>query len=200
MCQLDDPDDRFLVRLICTGDQQAVALLLQHHGGPVRAHLRRRFPSLRDSEIHDVLVDAVLKLLDTFDPERGRPGGWLLFLANRIAIDVLRKGASRGVMEVPVGDWEFADPTSSPLENLMDHERLDAVHDALDALSPLERGVIQADLDACGTACATRLAECFDTTEGSIYAARRRARLRLLEILGRKWPELWDRDADNDAT
>ena len=92
-----DSEDAALVRLLCESDPQAVELLLQCHGDRVRGYLHRRFPSLDAAETYDILVDAILKLMETFDPQRGSPGGWLVFLAHRAAIDVLRSGRTRGM-------------------------------------------------------------------------------------------------------
>lgn len=178
-----DSEDAALVRLLCESDPQAVELLLQCHGDRVRGYLHRRFPSLDAAETHDILVDAILKLIETFDPQRGSPGGWLVFLAHRAAIDVLRSGRTRGMPQGNLAEVSSPESSETPLDHLVYQERLQEVRAAFASLSDLERAIIEADLDAGEPACAERLAARFDTTEGSIYSARRRARKKLLARL-----------------
>ena len=87
-------DDSQLVQLIREGDDLAVRFVLQLHGPRIQGYLRKRFPSFDDQHVHDVLVDAVLRLVATFDAERGAVGPWLLLLAHRAAVDSLRGGAA----------------------------------------------------------------------------------------------------------
>jgi len=145
--------------------------------------LHRRFPSLDAAEIHDILVDAILRLMETFDPLRGSPAGWLVFLAHRAAIDKLRSPRTSLEPREPLADQPAANGLPTPLEGLIYQERLAEIRAALCSLSDLERAIIEADLDAGEPADAARLAARLGTTTGSIYAARRRARKKLLQRL-----------------
>jgi RNA polymerase sigma factor (sigma-70 family) len=176
-------DDSQLVQLIREGDDLAVRLVLQLHGGRIQGYLRKRFPSFDDQHVHDVLVDAVLRLVATFDPDRGAVGPWLLLLAHRAAVDLLRGGAAQWSTVTLDHQFDVAEGGPSPESQLIDDEQQQLVRQSLQELSRLERAVIEADLDAGTTADAGQLARQHDTSEGSIYAARRRARTKLWKRL-----------------
>ncbi|HVW39138.1 MAG TPA: hypothetical protein VHB99_17605, partial [Pirellulales bacterium] len=72
------------------------------------------------------------------------------------------------------------DERSSPCDHLLRLEFQSAVNQAMSQLSELERAVIEADIDAGKQARAGSLARRLRTTEHSIYAARARARRKLL--------------------
>ncbi len=169
-------DDSRLVQLIGDGDESAVAEVLQHHGGRVTGYLRSRFPSFDDQDRHDVLVDSVMQLVRTFDPARGALGPWLLLLAHQAAVDLLRRGVVSQSTIPLVGDYDVFDRGPTPDTQLLQGEQLQQIRQAMDGLSRLERAVIEADLDVGDTADAATLARQLQTTEGSIYAARQRAK------------------------
>ncbi len=176
-------DDSRLVQLIKEGDDLAVGLVLQLHAGRVQGYLRRRFPSFDDQDLHDVMVDSVLRLVRTFDPERGALGPWLLLLAHQAAVDLLRSGVAHRSTVALGAEHDVIDGSLGPDIQLLQSERLQEVRQALNGLSRLERAVIEADLDAGETADAKTLARQYETTEGSIYAARQRARKKLITLL-----------------
>jgi RNA polymerase sigma factor (sigma-70 family) len=176
-------DDSHLVQLVQEGDDLAVALILQVHGGRVQGYLRKRFPSFDDHDLHDVLVDAVLRLVRTYDADRGALGPWFLLLAHQAAVDLLRRGTTTRATVGLGAEHEVLDGRSSPESQMIGSERLQEVRRALTELSPLERAVIEADLDAGEAADARTLARMHNTSEGSIYAARRRARKKLAALL-----------------
>jgi DNA-directed RNA polymerase specialized sigma24 family protein len=67
------------------------------------------------------------------------------------------------------------------LSQVIAGESLAEVAAAITRLPRLERAVLEADLAAGEAVSAASLAESLHTTEGSIYAARRRARKRLAQ-------------------
>jgi RNA polymerase sigma factor (sigma-70 family) len=184
MADPDVPDDACIIHWMRSGDDRGPRWLLQRHAGRVLDHLRRRFPSFDEQQRHDVLVDALLVVRDTFDPARGTLGGWLVFLAHQQAINRLRGIRSLGV-QVPLDDTALAVVDLPPDARAEQDDQLAGVRSALDQLSPLERRVIDADLEAGMAANARVLARQFGTSERSIYAARTRARRKLSQRLGK---------------
>ena len=88
---------------------------------------------------------------------------------------------------------EPLDTQATPLENMATQERWLDVEEVIRSLSTLEQAVVEADLDEGGAASAEDLANRLHTTPGSVYAARQRARRKLLircpwinEVLGER--------------
>lgn len=180
------PDDRDLVRLWAEGDEdESVRRLLVHHGGRVRAALRKRFPTVRDDHIlFEALNEAARTVFEAYDPEKGAAlATWFLLLASRRVCDLLRGESSRRKRTQPLASNHDLDHRPSPPHCLLTAEFQAAVDQALTQLTRLERSVIEADIDAGKQAAAERLAERLRTTVHSIYAARARARRKLLKLL-----------------
>jgi RNA polymerase sigma factor (sigma-70 family) len=184
MVRPDNLDDAKIAEMLVAGDEQGITELLTAYGGRVSGYLNKRFPSLDEAEIHDVLVDSVIAVGQSFDPQRGTLAAWFLFLAHQAAVDQLRKGKRRISTTPQVECPEQVAFTDPPLDRLMRKERFEAVRDALDLLSETERAVVEADLEVDGTANAEGLAKQLGTTPDSVYAARRRARQKLVRRLG----------------
>ncbi|MHB8968956.1 MAG: RNA polymerase sigma factor [Pirellulaceae bacterium] len=182
-----------IVQLIRQGEQSGFALLLQNYGGRIAGYLGQRFPSLDDHDIQDVMADAMLALVDSFDSRRGSLAAWFLLLARQRAAGRLRSGRSRPRMEPLTAQDEPPDVRATPLENMATQERWLDVEEVIRSLSTLEQAVVEADLDEGGAAAAEDLANRLHTTPGSVYAARQRARRKLLmrcpwinEVLGER--------------
>ncbi len=169
--------DAEILRLLQADQDRGVLLLLERHGGRVAGYLKGRFRSLDEHELHDVLVDALLALPNTYDAARGSLGPWLLLLAHQQAVlrTRRRKRDSGG------NGTEAVDRGPGPEETAQSRERLERLQQALDQLAPLEKAVMQADLEAGEAAPAEQLAERFNTTTRSVYNARTRARKKLLD-------------------
>jgi RNA polymerase sigma-70 factor (ECF subfamily) len=171
-------DDATIVRLLESGHEQGVVLLLERHGGRVASYLRRRFPSLTDDQLHDALVDAVLALRESYDPSRSHLGSWLLLLAHQKAVNRLRRRRR------PQASDELdrvVDHRQGPESRLEEQQQWEQLQEALAGLSSLERAVIEADLAGGQPANAEVLARQLKTTARSVYAARTRARQKLLQ-------------------
>jgi RNA polymerase sigma factor (sigma-70 family) len=134
--------------------------------------------------VSDVLADAMLVLAGTFDPSRGSLAAWFLFLAHQQAVAVIRSRRTRREARQLDGVPEPADPAPHGVDQLLAEERLAHVREALAVLSDLERSVIEADLGAQRVVAAEQLAVQLNTTAGSVYSARRRARRKLLKRCG----------------
>jgi len=178
-----DPGDADLLRRFRRDRNDGIRALLALHGSRVRSILRRRYSRVLDrSHVDAALYAAAHRALERFDPRSSQLGPWLLFLADREAINLLRGERRHRERRV---DWEgldHVDRQPSPDELAADLELADAVREALARLlTELERAVIEADLDVAGTANAAILAQAFQTTEQSIYAARARARAKLMK-------------------
>ena len=169
-----------IARWMRQGESRGFTLLMQHYGGRIAGLLRQRFPSFDDHDIHDVLADAMLALADSFDPSRGSLPAWFLLLAHQRAVSRLRTQRSQPRWESWTSDFEPADSGATPFEELATHERLLEVEEVMRSLSTLEQAVVQADLEAGRAVSAQDLATRLHTTAGSVYAARQRARRKLL--------------------
>ena len=182
-------DDPSILQLLHEEPDQGMRALLAAHGGRVRNYLRKRYSGvLDDHQIEDALADAAMRLPDTYDATRGKPlGGWLLFLADRQAIDGLRREQRHHRQRVDMPDSEAmlsAGAESSPPQAMMDAEFAARVrHIMATQLSELERKVLTADIDEGGAANAKQLAERLGTDPRSIYTARLRARRKLAKGL-----------------
>ena len=176
MARSNELSDTELVQLIRDDPQQGFTVLLQQHGGRVHGDLRRRFPSLEPAELQDAVTDAMLRLADTFEVHRGPLSAWLLLLAHQQAVRRLRAQGSAPVGGACGDGLEWVAAWDDPSAGLETVERLQDVYRVVASLPDLERAVLEADLAAGHTAAAGGLARDLDTTEGSIYAARRRGR------------------------
>jgi RNA polymerase sigma factor (sigma-70 family) len=179
-----DAADRDILREFRDGEEaEAVRQLLHQHGGQVRSALRRRFPSIHDDHILlQSLHDAVGTVLAGYDPAKGVSlGGWFLLIAGRRVCDVLRGQRERRRKTLPLVNDDCYDHRPSPTSRMLSDELREAIRRAMEQLSELERAVIEADIDAGKQAAADALARRLKTTEQSIYAARARARRKLLE-------------------
>jgi DNA-directed RNA polymerase specialized sigma24 family protein len=177
-------EDRQILSLWAGGlQEEGMRRLLEAHGGRVRAALRRRYPSVRDEHVLlEAINDAAGSVFRAYDASKGCSlGGWFLFIAGRRVCDLLRGERQRRKKTVPLDRGLCQDDRSSPSRALISQEFQSAVDQALSQLSGLERAVIEADIDAGKQARAGVLARRLQTTEHSIYAARARARRKMLE-------------------
>lgn len=180
--------DAELVELWRRGDRaESVRLLWQWYGGRVRAALRRRFPSVRDEHLlSQAMNDAARTLLEIYRPDKGASlSGWFLFVAARRVYDSLRGERQYRLRSLPLTAGHLDDRHPTPAGALAGEEFRQQVQEALARLSPLERAVIEADIDAGKQAGAAKLARRLETTEQSVYAARARARRKLQRWLAR---------------
>ncbi len=178
------PEDGHILRLWSDGlREECMRRLLDEHGGRVRAALRKRFPAVRDDHVFlEAIHDAARSVFKAYDPAKGCSlGGWFLFIAGRRLCDLLRGERLRLRKTVPLHRGLAHDERCSPERGVIGDEIREAVNQAMSRLSDLERAVIEADIDAGKQARAGGLARRLQTTEQSIYAARARARKKLLE-------------------
>jgi DNA-directed RNA polymerase specialized sigma24 family protein len=180
--------DLQIVQQMRQGDPLGFARLLEDYGGRVAAYLRKTFPTFDEHDVQDALADAVLKVAASFDSQRGSLPAWFLFLARQEGVARLRSAGGKPTVESLAESDEPASLQRSPLDDLVGAERWAEVEEVIGSLSVLEQAVVQADLNEGGAASAEDLAVRLRTTPGSVYAARRRARRKLLARCG------WIRD------
>ncbi len=175
-----DASDLLIAQLIGDDPQQGFSLLLQQYGGRIRGYLRQRFPSLDPADLHDVITDAMLALGTSFDASRGTLPAWFLLLAHQQAVQLLRSRRAHLAHRGGEEDVQQLAGGADPLAALISAERVAQLQRAVASLPWLERSVVEADLDEGRGVAAEHLAERLDTTVGSIYAARKRARRKLI--------------------
>ncbi len=180
--------DLQIVQQMRQGDPLGFARLLECYGGRVAAYLRKTFPTFDEHDVQDALADAVLKVAASFDSQRGSLPAWFLFLARQEGVARLRSSGGKPTVGSLAEADEPASSQRSPLDDLVGAERWAEVEEVIGSLSVLEQAVVQADLNEGGAASAEELAVRLRTTPGSVYAARRRARRKLLARCG------WIRD------
>jgi RNA polymerase sigma factor (sigma-70 family) len=177
------PDERdpLIVASMRAGDPQAYATMLELYGGRVAGYLRQRFPAMDEHDLQDALADALLAVAESFDGQRGSLPAWFLFLAHQQAVGRWRSRQARPDWEPLAGHPEPAAGNATPLQELATVERMHEVEKVIQSLSKLEQAVIRADVAEGGATSADALAERLQTTPGSVYAARQRARRKLWE-------------------
>ena len=178
--------------------------LLRAHGGKVQGYLRRRFPSFDEEARYDLLVDALIAFQRTYDASRGAEGPWLLLLAHQRAVQRLRS------QQREMACWSITsddvasikkDRSVPPVESA---EVVEQVWRAVDRLAPMERVVIEADLEASdgggdAKADARALAGKLGCSVRAVYSARARAREKLAAWLAPWFERSASRSAEDDA-
>ncbi len=188
MVRSSEISDSEIMQLIRDDPDQGFTQLLRLYGGRVQGYLCRRFPSLDESGRSDAVTDAMLALVDTFDDQRGSLPSWFLLLAHQHAVGALRSRKPFLAADAQPTELDEVDRGGDLLDEMVTLERVREVHQVIRTLPVLERAVLEADLAEGHTVAAHALAEAFETTVGSIYAARKRARTKLIDKCG------WVRD------
>ena len=184
--------DSDIALMMREGAPEGARWLLQKYGGQVKAGLRCEFRHiLADPEIDEALNTGALKTFRAarqYDESRGSLRGWFYKIARNAARDILR-GEQRH-QAVPL---EFDPPSHVEVEAQEDehgppeHNKLSHdLKEAVAALPPLQRAIIEADLASGGTADAKRLAQAHGTTVNTIYVSRSHAMRKLREEMQRR--------------
>jgi RNA polymerase sigma-70 factor (ECF subfamily) len=108
-------DDRLLMR-VASGDQTALARIIDRHGRGLRLFAARLLGSAGDAEdvVQDVFV-AAWKHAGRFDPQKGRATTWLYRIAANRCIDLRRRKSFRAfvgldaIADEPADDEPAAD-------------------------------------------------------------------------------------------
>ena len=194
--------DNDLVLQAATGDERALARLLEEHGPAVRAGMAGRIPRRWQAalSIEDVMqqtyIDAFADL-DRFVPNGpGSFAAWLNSLARcnlRDAVKMFetdKRGKGHHRLEPRTPEESFVDlcelvgaTDSTPSRKVARAEACTALRWALQQLPESYRRVVQRyDLDACPV---EEVARELNRRPGAVYMIRARAHRRLREIMGR---------------
>ncbi len=175
-------EEAALLRRVAAGDhREALGILHDRHATRIfRLGLRLLGDRGRAEELVQETFVRLWHSAGRFDPEQATVGGFVLLLARRAAVDMLRRAAARpqqvaldGAEEEPVSDDAFA----RLVEGL-------AVREALEALSPDHRRVLELgyDEDLTQPQIASHLGLPLGTVKSRTYHALRALR----EELGRR--------------
>jgi RNA polymerase sigma-70 factor (ECF subfamily) len=143
-------DDASLVQRMQRGDERALASLYDRYAASLLGMVLRTVRERPDAEA--VLMEVFLQAwrgAATFDSARGSVLAWLAMMARSRAMDAARRGARRERHETAEQDSvdaiesvEAPEPTD-PLHGLEQQERRTAIEQAMTALVPAQRLVIE---------------------------------------------------------
>jgi len=158
-------DDRLLVR-VASGDQAALAKVIDRHGRGLRLFAARLLGSMSDAEdvVQDVFV-AVWKHAARFDPAKGRASTWLYRIAANRCIDMRRRLSFRAFLGLDTTAEEIAVEEPAAEQRVGARQELAIVRDGLAALPERQRMALLlrsvADMDV------PEIAEVMGTSVGS---------------------------------
>jgi RNA polymerase sigma factor (sigma-70 family) len=167
-------------------DQEGLRLFLKRYGGRLKGFLVKYYADvLQPGELEEALNTAVFNIwrfADRYDEGKGALASWSIRIAQRAAQSIIRR--EFGYREKNLEYDPSYDPAGDPpaeqeaeTRDRSDDPRLKVLHEAIEALPPLQKAIIQADLAAgTGVADAGRLAVIHGTSKNAIYVSRFKAR------------------------
>lgn len=185
----EPPRDAVTTRMLVTGHPDALQVLLQSHGGLIRARLQKGFGKvLDDSEIDEVMSAMLIRVWNAaprYDATKGSLRSWVAVIARNCALRLLERRRGSAVRNEPDLD-QFVLPGPAIASPSAERQRLlSDLHACIDELPRLQRAVLIADLEAGGAAPAEPLARAHGTTANSIYVSRQKARKALRHAMAR---------------
>jgi RNA polymerase sigma factor (sigma-70 family) len=102
------------------GDSAALEEVLRALGPRIGSGLKKRHSTLSPEDLEDVLAVACHRLWQSrlhYDPKKGSLAGWFFRIADRVAIDLLRK-VGRRVECLMESERLAQQPTPSPVEKM----------------------------------------------------------------------------------
>ncbi|MDP6445108.1 MAG: sigma factor [Pirellulaceae bacterium] len=181
-----------LLQLYAADPDAGLRALLEKFGGRVRRYLCRQFGgALDDNQIDEALLEAAWRLPTTFDADRGKAlDAWLLFLADREAINLVRREERHHRRRSDSGQLDCVECESDVELSVLESDLMAHVRRKIDThLSHFEAAVVTADIEAGGGVPAAQLAADLDSDVNKIYAARARARRKLARELDGLCPQ-----------
>ncbi|MHB8619815.1 MAG: RNA polymerase sigma factor [Chloroflexota bacterium] len=142
------PPDEELVRLVASGDSQALALLYQRYAGAVYSLACR---TVNDREVAEEILNEtfvrVWRQAPSFDTRRGKFSSWLLSVARNLGIDELRSRRARPQRAESVADREvsadLADQHADVEEEVWQSQRRQLIRQAMARLPESQRETIE---------------------------------------------------------
>jgi RNA polymerase sigma-70 factor (ECF subfamily) len=170
-----------LLALVARGDEVAFARLYDQLAGPVYGLVRRvvRDPAQSEEVAQEVLLE-VWRMAARFDPGKGSAATWVLTIAHRRAVDLVRSAVAAAEREqrtsVPLPP---TDEVADAVEARLEQER---VRRCLDVLTELQRESIT--LAYYGGHSYREVAALLGGTLGTIKTRIRDGLIRLRDCLG----------------
>lgn len=173
-------DDRELLELLRTGEEQGLDELLRQYGPLLRYVVSPILDDPRERE--ECLSDISLLIWDRvgqYSPARGTLRAWLTALARNAALNRLRSLRRRGTSdELPP---DLTDPAPGPEETVLRQEEGARIQAAVDRLSPMDRTIFYRKYYYLQSSeqMAAELGLSRRALEGRIYRLRQRLRREL---------------------
>jgi RNA polymerase sigma factor (sigma-70 family) len=184
-----------LIRRMKAGELASYTDLLNEYGGGLVGFLFNTFGETFDDEDRKLIVYyATLnawRAARTYDQERGASfRGWLTRITYNESVDFLRREKQHLGEEIqfaenfdPMEECDFDDPP----EDVRDSWEVTQLKDIIaNELTPNERRVIEADKAAGGDADNDFLAEKLQSSKGSVYSTRSKARAKIKNSMERR--------------
>lgn len=173
--------DHETVRLLRERHPDGMRMLVEDHRASVQALLRQRFERfLPLHEIDAALAAALVRIWEApFAHTTGTLRAWLFVAARDCALGSVKRrqrALRRATVHEMAGLLDALGATPHERQRL---RRIADVYDALTQLPPLQRAVLQADLDALGSEAPQVLARRLGVSTPTILRARHRGRAAL---------------------
>ena len=179
--------DAVTVALLVAGNQQGLRQLLEDHGGVVRLRLLKQFHKmLDDSELDEVMGLAAIRVWRTqsrFDATLGTLRAWFFVIARNCVLTMLAKRRN-SPLEL-CGNLDGFGVGETPPPTPRRQQLVADTHACLEELPPMQRAILQADLEAGEAVSAQELAVRLKTSPNSIYVSRLKGREALRKALAR---------------
>jgi RNA polymerase sigma-70 factor, ECF subfamily len=177
------PSDQHVLAAVATGDEAAFEVLYDRMSpavfGLVRRVLRDRAQS---EEVTQEVFLEIWRSAPAYDASKGAPKTWVLTMAHRRAVDRVRASQAATDREDRAGRRDVDRPydaVSEAVEQRLDQE---AVRDALDQLSELQRQAVQ--LAYFGGYTHTEVSALLGVPLGTVKARIRDGLIRLRDVMG----------------
>ncbi len=186
-----EPDrDAVTTGWLLAGNPEGLRRLLLDHGGLIETRLRRDFgKALDDAEIDEAMGAMAVKVWNAaarFDATKGSLRAWATVIARNCALKQLERRRS-DTLRTEADLDRFVLPELASNRPVAEQQRLRAdLFASIAALPPLQRAVLQADLEAGGSVPAETLAARLGSTANSIYVSRQKARQALRQAMARR--------------
>lgn len=182
----EERDDAALLRLVQSGDDQALAALYDRHGG-IAYGLAYRITSdaaAAEDAVQDAFV-SMWKQAPRFDPERGQVRSWLLTIVHHKAVDLVRRRSNRPERQLPDGAEEFlVDGQGRPDEIAETSMDARAVREAVTRIPEDQRRTVEMAYFLGMTH--VEIAEAMDVPLGTVKSRLRIAMEKMRDYLGPK--------------
>jgi DNA-directed RNA polymerase specialized sigma24 family protein len=178
--------DSDIALMMAQGDQHGLRLFLERYGGRIKAFLVKYYSGdLQEGELNEAFNTAIYNIwrfADRYHEGKGSLPSWCVRIAQRAAQSIVRrefryrsKNLEYDATYDPAGDPP--DDEAVQTADRADDPRLEGLRRSIEALPPLQKAIIKADLAAGDVlADAGRLAEIHGTSKNAIYVSRCKAR------------------------